>query len=351
MAALAVGGGLFQWTVGKHGNLPDTADTRAIPEEARELYRRGTWLWNRRTPDGIAGAIEVLTRALEIHPDYAEAHAGLAMAYNLARQYSGMSGWEAYPKAEAHARRAVALDAGYAFGQSVLAFVEFHWLWRVQAGLERFETARRLDPDSTDNLIWYASSLLHVARNEEALAMLTRAQELAPDNGTTHTMKALALLYGGRLREASTAVEELIRRNPDHPWNYAARSFIRLAERDYAGYLEDYARLGEKIAVPRYRAVAEAGLAALGAQGAEAMAQAMAAVDMVFFERGEALAWDIAGHYAMIGNGKEAMPWLNRSFDRHEERLIGLRMNVAFRPIRGEAQYRALLARIGLPTD
>src|SRR5690606_2048941 len=64
---------------GASGLLPGVStptsmvQTAEIPEEARELYLRGTYLWNRRTPEGIEGAIEAFGRALEIHPDYAEA--------------------------------------------------------------------------------------------------------------------------------------------------------------------------------------------------------------------------------------------------------------------------------------
>src|SRR5690606_5933328 len=104
------------------------------------------------------GAIEALERAIEIHPDYAEAYAGLGMTYNLARQYSLMSGWEAYPRAQEAAERAVALNPHLDLAQSALAFVEFHWLWQVDAGLARFEEALRLNPDSANTLNWYASA-------------------------------------------------------------------------------------------------------------------------------------------------------------------------------------------------
>jgi tetratricopeptide (TPR) repeat protein len=349
LIAIAGLGGVAVWQLS--GGSQGVVQAQEIPEEARELYLRGTYLWNRRTPEGIAGAIEALTQALEIHPDYAAAHASLAMTYNLARQYSDMSGPDAYAKAEEHARRAVELDPTDAFAQSVLAFVEFHWLWQVEEGLSRFEQAMRLDPKNASTLIWYGSSLIHVNRNADALAVLGRAQELDPDNTTILNMKAQALFYSGREEEGVVLIQELIERDPTHPWSYYALGLLRLGQLDYAGYLENYAKLGDMIGVPRYRAVAEAGLAALAEGGEEAMAQAMAAVDKEFYERGEALAWDIAGHYAMVGNWREAIPWLRISLERHEERLIGVKYNLAFQPIRYRPEYKQLLAEIGLPAD
>lgn len=349
-AAVAAATGGLVLRAGRRGDQPGALPgDRDVPAEARDLYLRGTWLWNRRTPEGIEGAIEALTRALAIHPDYPQAHASLAMTYNLARQYSGMSGWEAYPLAEEHARRAVALAPAYAFGHSVLAFVEFHWLWQVEAGLERFETARRLDPEDDNNLMWFASSLIHVLRYEDALRLLLQAQELNPGNATVHNFRALCLHALGRRDEAIALLDELIRNDPDHPWHYNTLALCRLAERDYAAYLENLAKVGDRIGVGRYRAVAQAGLAALRRDGAQAMSRAMAAVDAGYFARGEALAWDVAADHAMVGNWQEAVPLLRTSLARHEERLIGIRYNTAFWPIREQPEYKRLLLEIGFP--
>ena len=349
--AAAVGIGVYAFGRKEEETLPGLDPDRDIPTGARDLYLRGTYLWSQRTPEGIRGAITMLSRALEIYPDYAEAHASLAMTYNLARQYSGMSGWDAYPLAEKHARRAVELAPGYAFGHSVLAFVEFHWLWQVEAGLERFERARRLAPNDANNLLWYASSLIHVLRYDDALTLLKRALELDRGNATAHNFRALSLHALGRREEAISLLEETIRNDPGHPWHYNTLALCRLAEGDYAGYLENYARVGDRIGVPRYRIVAEAGLAALRQDGPQAMAQAMAALDRQYFERGEALAWDVAIDYAMVGNWQDAVPLLRVSLDRHEERLIGVKYNSAFWPIRDRPEYRQILADIGLPTE
>jgi tetratricopeptide (TPR) repeat protein len=351
VAVIAAGIGIYAFTRKEEETPPGLDPGRDIPAEARDLYLRGTYLWNRRTPEGITGAIEALTRALQIYPDYAEAHASLAMTYNLARQYSGMSGWDAYPLAETHARRAVELAPGYGPGHSVLAFVEFHWLWQVQAGLDRFEQARRLDPNDANNLLWYASSLIHVQRYEDALRMLTRAQELDPGNATVHNLRVQAMYPLGRRAEAIALLDEMIRNDPGHPWHYYALALCRLAELDYAGYLDNFAETGDRIGVPRYRAVAEAGLAALRQHGERAMSDAMAALDRQYFERGEALAWDVAIDCAMVGNWQEAVPLLRISFDRHEERLIGVKYHPAFWPIRDRPEYKQILAALGLPTE
>lgn len=349
--ALLAGGGAVIWTLQGRIAPPGAHAADTVPEEARELYLRGTYLWNRRTPEGIAGAIDALTRAVEIYPAYAEAHAGLAMTFNLARQYSGMSGWEAYPKAESAARRAVELDPTLDLAQGALAFVEFHWHWRVEAGLTRFAEAIRLNPNSANNHMWYASALLLAGRPQEALPIANRAQQLDPHNSAVLNIKAQALFYGGDIEAARDLLADMIAQDPGFAWAYYTRSFIHLSQADYEGYLADYGRLGDLIAVPRYRAAAEAGMSALVESGPEAMAMAMFSVEQEFYERGEALAWDLARHHALIGDGDKALRWLRVSLNRREERLIGIKVDPAFWPIRGYPGYTELLAEIGFPAD
>lgn len=348
---LAAGAGAAIWWQGSGQSVAEVTVAENVPADARELYLRGTYLWNRRTPEGIAEAIPTFHQALAIHPDYADAHAGLAMTYNLARQYSGMSGFEAYPLAEAAARRAVELQPDNAFAQSVLAFVEFHWLWNVDAGLARFEESLRLDPNAANTWMWYASSLMHVMRHDDALTAIRRAQTLDPDSTTILNIKAQALFFSGDEEAGMSLLRDLIARDPGHPWNYETKASFLMAQGDYERALEYSARVADMIGVPRQRIVAEAGLEALRSGGSEAMIAAMVATDTEFFERGEALAWDVARHYAVLGKTDEALHWLHISRDRHEERLIGVAMHAAFRPLRNAPEYRQFVAHVGLPVS
>lgn len=97
---------------------------------------------------------------------------------------------------------------------------------------------------------------------------------------------------------------------------------IQLRRGDYEGYLENFARLGDLIGVPRYRAAAEAGQAAF-AEGSD-----------------EALAWDIARHHAMVGNVEEALRFL---LERREEYLMTILMDTAFDPIRDHPEVRSCI--------
>jgi DNA-binding winged helix-turn-helix (wHTH) protein len=92
---------------------PSAAERVARPSpvnpEVYDLYFKGRYSWNQRTPDGLHTAATYFKQAIDLDPDYAPAYAGLADAYLLiALDYVPPSDFLA--RAEAAANKAVALD-------------------------------------------------------------------------------------------------------------------------------------------------------------------------------------------------------------------------------------------------
>lgn len=67
-----------------------------------------------RAPHGVGKAIEHLTRAIELDPNYAQAYAGPADSYIVLAGYSVIPSNEAFPKAKSAAARALAIDGALA---------------------------------------------------------------------------------------------------------------------------------------------------------------------------------------------------------------------------------------------
>jgi eukaryotic-like serine/threonine-protein kinase len=68
--------------------------------EAHELYLKGRYYWNKRTPSDLATAISYFNQAIARDPGYALAYSGLADAYGVLSNYGGTPS-EAYPKSNA----------------------------------------------------------------------------------------------------------------------------------------------------------------------------------------------------------------------------------------------------------
>src|SRR6202789_2086567 len=155
---------------------------RAIDPEAEQLYLKGIYYFNKRTPESLNQAVDYFTQAVVRDPQYAEPYVGMADSYNLLREYSVMPASEAYPRAAAAAKRAIALNDSLSGAHSSLAFVDFYWSWDVPSAQSEFKRALELDPNSVRAHHWYATFLLHLGRFPESLEEIEKAQKLDPES-------------------------------------------------------------------------------------------------------------------------------------------------------------------------
>jgi TolB-like protein len=88
-----------------------------------DLYLRGRYYWNMRTPEGLQRSIQYFREAIDRDPGYALGYAGLADAYNLLAGYGLAPRDEALRQGSAAATRALELDDELAEAHASLAFI------------------------------------------------------------------------------------------------------------------------------------------------------------------------------------------------------------------------------------
>src|SRR5277367_2170350 len=212
---------------------------RAIDPEAEQLYLKGIYYFNKRTPESLNQAVDYFTQAVVRDPQYAEPYVGMADSYNLLREYSVMPPGEAYPRAAAAAKRAIALNDSLSGAHSSLAFVDFYWSWDVPSAQSEFKRALELDPNSVRAHHWYATFLLHLGRFPESLEEIERAQKLDPGSTSILADKGVILFYGGYTDQAIALLKQLEASDADFlsPHNYLA--FIYLVQGNWPQYLAE----------------------------------------------------------------------------------------------------------------
>lgn len=126
------------WLAGQRRRLEpgaprNAARPDALPADARAraAYLHGRFHWTRRPRESMK-ALACLEEAVTRAPDFAPAHAALADVYNtLGSWESGaLPAAQAFPKAQAAARRALALDPCCAAAHSALAYATAHYEWQ-----------------------------------------------------------------------------------------------------------------------------------------------------------------------------------------------------------------------------
>jgi TolB-like protein/Tfp pilus assembly protein PilF len=213
---------------------------KTVNPEAHRLVLEGRHFWNLRTQEGFTRAEAAYTKALEIDPQFAEAHAGQADNYQIRAQYRLLDGLggeaEDQKRALVEVQTAIRLDpelpeayAAYAYllhNQGKLAEADQYYqkvfalnpnyaiahLWhgqlldelgRLDAAVEENRLACELDPLGFIILDRYAQHLAMVRRFEEALAVNERAAALRTDVWMPNLgERALVLVALGRANEA-----------------------------------------------------------------------------------------------------------------------------------------------------
>ncbi|QJF51115.1 winged helix-turn-helix domain-containing tetratricopeptide repeat protein [Roseobacter ponti] len=155
-----------------------------VATDAYFLLLRGLEPLREHTVAGNARAREYFMKALELEPDYARAHASVAVAYGR----DVMSGYGAASRQNA-----------------------------VQAGLRSAITAIQLDPDIPNAYFALAILNLAIREHDKALAAARHSIRLNRNFADGYAVLAEAALYGGDLHEALEAIEHAKRLHPHYP--------------------------------------------------------------------------------------------------------------------------------------
>jgi len=212
---------------------------RSVSVEAYDYYLRGRQYFHQWRRKSVEYARQMFNRAIEIDPDYALAHAGVADSCSILYTY-----WDAREfnlrQADIASRRALELapdlaEAHVARGIAVSLTKKF------DEAEKEFETAMRLDPKLYDAAYFYGRGLKSQGRNEEAAKMFERASLLRPEDFLAPNFLAAALDGMGLHAEAEVAtqralklIEERLELNPDdaRATNMGAAILGKLGDRE-----------------------------------------------------------------------------------------------------------------------
>ena len=327
----------------------EAADGANVDPEAQDLYLKGRYYWDKRTPDDLNKAVDFFTQASIRDPNYAQAYVGLADCYNLLREYAAMTPEEAYPRALAAAKTAVELDDSSAEAHNSLAFVTFYWNWDVAGAEREFRRALELNPTYVVAHHWYATFLMTIGRLPEALEQIDQAQRLDPASTSILADKALILSHQGHTDQATTLLKRLEVAQPTFFSTHQYLSDIYLANRDYANYLEQARKSAELSRDESQLAILHAAEQGFKSDGRHGMLENILGIQKKLNAEGRVPAFFVATTCAYLGNKAEALRYLQISKRLHEASFISIRSHQAFYSLHDDPSFRNLVLQAGLP--
>jgi serine/threonine protein kinase/Tfp pilus assembly protein PilF len=204
------------------GEKKQIEKARAVNVQAYDYYLRGRQYFHQLRRKSLEYARQMFNKAIEIDPEYARAHAGVADCYSLlytyfdAREFNLRQADKASSKAlelepelaEAHVAKGLAVSLSKRFEEAEA----------------EFDTAMRLDPKLFEAVYWYGRARLSQGEYEEAIKLFERAATLRPEDYETPGFMAQALAALGRPQESLAArrkamklIDERLELNPDDP--------------------------------------------------------------------------------------------------------------------------------------
>lgn len=187
--------------------------------EAYDLCVRARKLMD-DSPQAAREAHLMLSRAISLDPDYAEAHRWLAMNHWMGWVHSGGPAEPARKIALDLARKAVALDPGDAGCRWVLAYLLAYDKSFAEADAE-FARAIELDPNEADTWAALSDIAILAGRVEEGLDHIRKAFRLNPFPASWYCLTLGQAQYASRDYEG--ALETLLR---DETYPTSSRRFL-----------------------------------------------------------------------------------------------------------------------------
>ena len=205
----------------------------AANTEAHEAYLRGRHLVVQRTRDTVEGAVREFEKAIALDPDYALAHAELAIATLLLinGQYGDLTLSETITRAAPHAERAMALDPTLADAHAASGFLVMYQKSQegssvgAEEALIHFRQAIQINPNFSIVYTWMGILFGELGRYEEGFDVRETARRLDPLSSPTLSNYVGLLINRNRLDEAAWELEKLASL---HPSFYArARGYLK----------------------------------------------------------------------------------------------------------------------------
>jgi serine/threonine-protein kinase len=317
--------------------------------EAYQLYLRGRYHWNKRSPEGMKTALEYFRQAVEKDPSYALAWSGLADTYIVSiGVYLGVPSTVAREEAERAAMNAIRIDPSLAEAHTSLAAVkQFDRDWKGSE--QSFRRAIELNPGYATAHQWYAELLYSSGRFAEAETEIKRALEIDPLSLIMNSVLGWTYLAA---RDAQKAIDQFHKTLEMEPQFFDAISGLFQAlmlanapeEEIYTVLAQNDSLVGYLL--PEEMPAARAGFARGGLRG-----YWHARLDLLLRRSRDSSARPFlrAECYAQLGEIDKALDALEESVKSGDGVIDYLRIWVPFDPVRSHPRYAELLTTLKLP--
>jgi len=311
------------------------------PTENRQAYLRflqGRYYFHKLTPDGVQKGAEYFQSAIELDPNYALAHAGLADCYTYLAKPD---------EAKKAVNRALELDDNLGEVHATLGFFCFLYDWDFARAESEFVRALALNANYAEAHHWYAIYLANVGRHAQAFKEAELAVERDPLSLLMNMTAALNFYMGREYDRAIVQLQKVIEMESNFPAAHSVLGCVYSQMQMYESALIEFEKVME---LCNGALAVENSVKVLKAQAYARWGKKFEALNLLAeVGDGPASDYSLAGVFAALGDADKAFQLLNQAYEQHDMQLVSLKVDPTLDGIRDDPRFCDLVHRIGLP--
>jgi adenylate cyclase len=308
--------------------------------EAYKLYLQGNFHFYKNDGANLRRALELYQRALAIDSTYARAWAAISYTWGYLADNWAAPG-DAYPKAREAALKALALDSTSADAHIAMAGLAGWYEWNDAKADAHARRAVALDPKSAEVLLMLSQVLTDTIAAASAIG---KAYEIDPLNPNVAASYVTKLRRDGRMDLALQAAQALVDADPTRAGSVTvlANTLRRAGRADEA--LQQYRRAMEMS--DTLPALTTGYAVALNDRGDVAELRRMRD-RLVQSSRTRYVREDVVVLYSMfIGDYDHAFEWVDRAITSHGAAAVALKRNPIYKPLYPDPRWAKAMRRM-----
>jgi DNA-binding winged helix-turn-helix (wHTH) protein/TolB-like protein/Tfp pilus assembly protein PilF len=312
--------------------------------EAYQAYMTGRYHLGKLTPPDIRKSIPYFQQAIDIDPQYALAYTGLAQAFGVLGISGEMTAAEAFPKANAAAKKAIELDDSLGEAHVAICMGAFWYDWDWPMAEKECRRGIEIDPNNAESHGHYAMVLSNTGRHAEALAEAKRSRELNPLDLIQSALEGQFLLHAGRIDDALLQLRKTSELEPNFwmPHFIAASAYI-----EKGMYAEAFAESVKEKELSGGN-VYPFGAYALAKSGKGEEARAVLEELLKSSSTRYVAPYNIALLYNALEMRDNALVWLEKAYEQRDPKMTFLQVEPKWNNLRKEPRFIDLLKRMNL---
>lgn len=313
--------------------------------EAHNLYLKGVFYWNKRTPEALRKAVVLFEQAIGVDAGFAMGYAGIAQAYNIMASNYYEDPAVAYPKAKEYALKALSLDDDLAEAHAVLAAVAAGFERDLDRAEAEFKRAIELNPSFPSAHQWYAQLMGFENRWEESWSEINKALELSPLSLIINANIADGHYYRKEFDRGIAQAKRVIDMDPSFSTAYPTliENYVGAGMKSEA--IEAADRFAKLVGPADGKLMHAYVYGLLGMK--EESRKLLSEIELVYKEENVSPSF-IAFIHFLLGDADVGFEWLERAYQSYDRFVLLIGIESWMEPFRSDPRYLAMLKKIGL---